>query len=721
MLELISLALALVTVPFTVFDNRMLVQSTLNGESGFAMIVDTGASGISITPEVARRLRLKVRAAGSIAGAGAGRLPIWSGELREIALSGGRHFGRHTVTIVDLSAIRRAFGFPRLDGIIGYDLFASNYLLVDNDRRVFEISQERIDPPREARRTRFTLGADGLLHMSGAVDGVHGDMILDTGDRSEFTLFERFGRTNGFDQNAPVARNVLTGYGIGGPIRADVTKTHLDVLGFHIDNVRTRLPIGNAGVFSVAGGIGSVGNGLLKRFNVLYDNVAHVMSVWPSRAFADSPTQTMPVASQLPRHAVFGAVLSETRGAPAVTRVVPKSAAAAAGVSPGDVIVSIGNVRTPSVASFLAEMHRLRAGERTTLTFTHRGGPQGANVVLGAPANENDPAVTTLYGAIQVDGSLRRTLLTYPKSASGSLPAVLLLGGIGCYSVDAAANPEDPYMRLAHDISRAGFVTMRIEKSGVGDSQGPPCNTVDFAAEERGYAAALTALRADPHVDSSRVFLLGHSIGSLEAPRLASVQHVAGIIVSEAVGRDWPEYEVRNLRRQLELGGASPPDTDTALMEKQQCLVQLLYEKWDEATIERSMPSCKTHNGVYPVDPPYMQQVAAVNVIETWSKVDVPVLAVYGTSDFVTEEADHRRIVDVVNAGHPSTATYAAINGMDHYLFAAPSAKASLQLVSSGAARKYDTDLSTVVVHWLSSKTQLAMTSGRPIGTQRDL
>src|SRR5215469_4019085 len=83
--------------------------------------------------------------------------------------------------------------------------------------------------------------------------------------------------------------------------------------------------------------------------------------------------------------------------------------------------------------------------------------------------------VETLYQSIEIDGTLRRTLLTFPKNVQGRRPAVLVLGGIGCFSVDSAADPQDSYMRLAHDLGRRGFVVMRLEKSGVGDSQGPPC------------------------------------------------------------------------------------------------------------------------------------------------------------------------------------------------------------------------------------------------------
>jgi alpha-beta hydrolase superfamily lysophospholipase len=406
----------------------------------------------------------------------------------------------------------------------------------------------------------------------------------------------------------------------------------------------------------------------------------------------------------LPRHGLFGAVLADKPAGSTVSRVLPNSAAAAAGLAAGDVLKALNGVPTPNTAAFLTQIHTLHAGDRAVVTIIRGGVKKTLSAVLGAPANENDPLVTTQYGTVRVDGSLRRTLLAFPKNAAGRLPAVLIIGGIGCYTVDAAANPEDAYMHLAHDISRAGFATMRIEKSGVGDSQGPPCYSVDLDAEERGYAAALAALRSDPHVDPARIYLFGHSIGSVQAPRLALSQRVAGVIIAEAVGRDWMEYEVRNLRRQLELsGGTTASQVDASLHDKQTCMVQLLVEKRPEAEIERSNPACKEQNGIYPVDAPYMQQVAAVNIIGLWEKIQVPVLAIYGQSDFVTEAPDHERIVAVVNAHHPDSATYHSIDGMDHLLFVAASPKAAMDALSQAAPRKFDVDISKAAIAWLRS------------------
>jgi alpha-beta hydrolase superfamily lysophospholipase len=337
------------------------------------------------------------------------------------------------------------------------------------------------------------------------------------------------------------------------------------------------------------------------------------------------------------------------------------------------------------------------------LAIVRNNAPVLLHVRLAAAPDEQDPQVTTIYGAIDVEDSLRRTLLTVPRNTTTRQPGVLIIGGIGCYPVDVASNTEDPYLRLTHDLSRGGFVTMRLEKSGVADSQGPPCRDVDFAAESESYADALDALKRDPHVDPKRIYLIGHSIGSIIAPRLALSNPVAGVIVVAAVGRDWPEYELRNTRRQLELGDTPPAAVDTNMMQKASCMQRLLVEREPEAQIERTMPYCKVPNGVYPVTASYVQQVAALNIIEPWTQLRVPVLAIYGTSDFVTEEADHRRIVDVVNGVHVGQATLTIIPGMDHYLARAPSRNISLDNAQNGKREPYDDDLSRAVLAWLSS------------------
>jgi uncharacterized protein len=409
-------------------------------------------------------------------------------------------------------------------------------------------------------------------------------------------------------------------------------------------------------------------------------------------------------ADTLPRRGSIGAVMAPGPNATViVSAVIPGSAAAAAGMLAGDTIAAVDGKPVASVPAVLAAIKR-PAGQSVTLTIVRGGASQQLTFALREAARESDPAVETIYGSITVDGTLRRTLVTVPRGATDRRPAVLFVGGIGCYSIDNALDRNDAYHALALDLSRHGFVTMRVEKSGIGDSQGPPCATVDFNAESRSYAAALAALLADEHVLSKHVYVFGHSIGGTIGPRLAaSGNGVAGLIVAETVGINWFSYEMINERRQATLDNLTPADIDADAATKEFCMHEVLIAKKTTAEAAAENPDCKGYG--YPASDAYMQQVAALNIADAWMKLNLPVLVIYGRADFITDESDHRRIADIANAAHPGSATLAFIDDMDHYLVVSASQQASFARVrKAGGAGLYNEKFSATVAGWLCER-----------------
>jgi alpha/beta superfamily hydrolase len=299
--------------------------------------------------------------------------------------------------------------------------------------------------------------------------------------------------------------------------------------------------------------------------------------------------------------------------------------------------------------------------------------------------------------SVLVDGTLRRILVDVPQQKAGWLPALMLVGGIGCYPVDSA-NRGDPYRNVSRDISARGFVTLRLEKSGMRDSQGPPCQTVDFATEMHSYDVALKWLLRSKLVDAGHVYLLGHSIG--------------GLIVADTVGINWFEYELINERRQLALAGESAQEIDNDMKVKEACTHWLEIERRSYESILRERPDCKQFLDVYPVPATYMQQVAALNIAASWRGVREPVLVIYGLSDFITDEDDHERIVRVVNQTRPGEASLVTIPGMDHYLVLSPSQQASYDRASRNRLGTYDRKFSESIIRWLCGRESCARPSG---------
>lgn len=369
----------------------------------------------------------------------------------------------------------------------------------------------------------------------------------------------------------------------------------------------------------------------------------------------------------LRRAASLGVGLASMEGPPTVAATRPGSTADQLGLQAGDVITALDGQPAPEAASFVAAVGRKRAGDPIALTI--RRGEQSIEKsasIAGALVEKESYPIE--YGSVAVDGSKRRTIVTRPpaKGSKDKFPAVLLIGGIGCYSLDGLlrAPPESrqPYGVLLHSLTLAGFVTMRVEKSGMGDSEGVPCMDPrrDFDAEVREFEAGLAALEKLKYVDARRVFIFGHSIGPLVAARIAAQHPVRGLVLAETIGTGWLEYDLANTRRQLVLKGLPYDEVEKQMRAHASCAHGFYVERRLDPACEAQLPM--------PMPPTYMQQVGGLDLAALWKKIDAPTLIFYGTADFITDEGQGRYLRDMINAFHPGRARLEVVEGMEHGL-----------------------------------------------------
>jgi pimeloyl-ACP methyl ester carboxylesterase len=414
--------------------------------------------------------------------------------------------------------------------------------------------------------------------------------------------------------------------------------------------------------------------------------------------------ETLSQADRDANHLVAGQGVS-------VRRIVPGSAAERAGIEAGDILLSLDAARIGSVEAFLQTVRLHHAGDAVTVTVLRAGERHEIVATLTGLPLETDPDFDVIYDAVSTDTGLRRVIVTVPRTGpEGARPAVLLIGGIGNYSIDTQWdsnwNPGEPYRRLLAALTRRGFITMRVEKAGVGDSEGPLALTVDLETELAGYVAGLKSLKTWPGVDPSRVFIVGHSIGSILGPLAAAAVPVRGIVVMEGVGTTWFEYELINVRRQLTLSGLPPVEIADRLRLKEWAMHRLLIERQPRAALLAERPEAAKMID-YPASDEYMRQVAAQNLPGLWSPLVMPVLAIHGSADFVTSEDDNRTIVDAVNRAHPGRGEFASVGQMDHWLNQAESEADSWRyrhLPPTAAVKPvYQAHLDEVVGAWLSA------------------
>lgn len=311
-----------------------------------------------------------------------------------------------------------------------------------------------------------------------------------------------------------------------------------------------------------------------------------------------------------------------------------------------------------------------------------------------------------LYRTVQVDGASYQGIVTRPSSPARH-PAVFIIGGLGCYSLDNL-KPDDPYTQLLNGLTQAGFVTMRVEKNGEGRSGGPPCDSPqsDLQLAVRRSVAGLEALADYDFVDGKNIFIFAHSIGPLEGVLVAQKLRfpVRGFLAVETIGKTWMEYTLENARRQSLMLGMAYDKADQFLRLTEFCQHRFLIEKQRPEQIVKEKPECKEYVRTFGVAYTYLQEIAGLDLAVEWKKVDVPVLVTYGTSDPTTSAPESHYLVDMINSVHPGRAEYAEFPGMGHGLDLAPSPRAWLESIQRHEHGKFDSEFLERVEAWMKSK-----------------
>lgn len=269
-------------VPLRYEDNRIMIRGLVDGRGPFTFVLDTGASGdVLIDSGVASALHLPLHRAATISGAGNRPVRIFSTTLHTLQV-GSLVFAPGSAAVADLSEIRHVIGFRRLDGIVGTQIFQEADVEINVDDGYVRITKAHLRAPDNAHRLRLSF-FQGLPQIQGTIDRFRGPMIVDTGDHSTFTLFNRFVKAHPALRSHVLQSNVRTGVGLGGPIFGDYVRLkQLTIAGFALNSLIVRASRQREGVFSSQPQIGSIGDAVLRRFNLIFDYRDRRMDVWPS-------------------------------------------------------------------------------------------------------------------------------------------------------------------------------------------------------------------------------------------------------------------------------------------------------------------------------------------------------------------------------------------------------------------------------------------------------
>lgn len=403
-------------------------------------------------------------------------------------------------------------------------------------------------------------------------------------------------------------------------------------------------------------------------------------------------------AGELPRRGFFGAATAampaEERvrlGLPDTAGVVVQSVVAGGGAENGglraeDVILTVDGAGVATPGQLALRLAGRKPGDKVRVEYWRASKRRAKNVELTEAPRETSADYEIHYGSVTSRAGRQRTIVTKPKTP-GPHPALYSIQGIGTFTMERGPSGFAGYAAIIEDFAARGYVTLRVDKPGCGDSEGGPLKDVDFDTQLDGFRQGLAMLRADPDVDRDRILIFGHSMGGVWGPLLATETPVLGIAVYGTVAKTWVEYTFENNRRQAALNGATAAAIDT-LIRQEAIANYFLYEVgmtpdelanarpemsgWVDSTfVER-----KYSSGLHYT---FLRQLNAKNVAAAWTAFPGWALAIWGKSDFISGEGDHALVAHIVNARNPGRGEFVALENSDHGFYEAATFEESIQ------------------------------------------
>lgn len=380
---------------------------------------------------------------------------------------------------------------------------------------------------------------------------------------------------------------------------------------------------------------------------------------------------------ELRRQAFLGVVLSSPNANKAgaeVRRVVDAGVAAKTGLRQGDRILRINDTFLDSAAAFQRTLISLRAGDTARFEIVRDGQLLTFTGPLQPLPREQLKSIETVYDSVLTDRGFRvRTIVTRPQNVTGKLPAVFLVGWLSCDSVEYPSGPgDDGFGQLLHDIAtQSGHVLVRMDKPGIGDSEGPSCGETDFQTELAAYRAAFRALKRYDYVDPERIFILGLSNGGGFAPLVPQDEKVRGYVVAGGWSKTWFEHMLELERRRLKLSGKKPGEITDSMKGYAEFYTDYLRRKMTPREILKT----KSHLSPLWYDGPehqygrpasFFHQLEDLNLSASWENVETPVLVMHGEYDWIMSREDHQLITDIVNSKQAGRAKFVELPKTDH-------------------------------------------------------
>lgn len=221
-------------------------------------------------------------------------------------------------------------------------------------------------------------------------------------------------------------------------------------------------------------------------------------------------------------------------------------------------------------------------------------------------------------------------MMTLPDERFWPCPAVVLVHGSGSSNMDEKVQKMTPFQDLAEGLAKRGIASLRYDKRtyahGLKMLKSKEIITVQEETVDDAVAAS-ELLKQDERIDHNKIFLLGHSMGAMLAPRIdAQTEGLKGLILMAGSPRTLHEIMLDQFDDMMKQSNA----LTKWFLKKQVKKLQDVFAKLDQLSDEEAKQiSLGSGTTAY-----YFKEMVKDSAAELLKRLEKPVLILQGTDDF---------------------------------------------------------------------------------------
>jgi dipeptidyl aminopeptidase/acylaminoacyl peptidase len=305
-------------------------------------------------------------------------------------------------------------------------------------------------------------------------------------------------------------------------------------------------------------------------------------------------------------------------------------------------------------------------------------------VVYSNPGDEavNIPATGFNLGAT----------LTRPASPPAPrMPAVIILSGAGVDDRDGVVGGVPIVGQLAGALASAGFLTIRYDKRGYGQSGGR-AESATLADHSEDALAVFRWLSNRPDVDRDRIAIIGHNEGAwaalLAANRERRIAGVATLAAPATTGAERILEQQRHLLERMNLPAA-----------------ELVSRIELQNRINSAVMSGRGWEGIPPetrkqADTPWFQSLLTFDPSRVVRDLRQPLLIIHGELDAQVPVAHADRLAELGKTSRSRAVGVVTVRGINHLLI--PAITGEMDEYASLEDRNVSKEVTTAISAWLT-------------------